>query len=276
MKKVIFSNNSVLSDITKDIERYNTGSSVVDYTATQDFIYIGDYYPFNSFYTDFITANTQATSPSISYWDGSSWISAIEVIDGTNGFNNKGYITFVPNKNNGWTLEDTVDSSGSENITGLGGVTIYDRYWIRVSFNNSMDALTELKYIGHKFCIDSDLYSEFPEFNNSDMLTGFAAGKTNWDEQQIVASRLVMDNLINRQIISYDSQLLDKNELIRPCVSKTAEIIYKSLGDDYKDDKSAAEIESSKRLNKVFKVDKNKNATLDIDETKYHQGKMYR
>jgi hypothetical protein len=61
------------------------------------------------------------------------------------------------------------------------------------------------------------------------------------------------------------------------CVSKTAELIYSGLGDDYIDQKTAARNEYKSRLKKdIFKTDKNANGILEPFEERVRQGRLHR
>jgi hypothetical protein len=269
MKRVIFSDNATLIDHTLNLLNYHSGVGLVDYVATEDYLYLGSNFAFNSFLVKMDTVNTQATTMSIDYWSGSSgWKSVVEIKDETSGLTSDGYVTFVPDKNWGWNRDDTVNSAGVEEVTGLGNVTIYDQYWIRVSFSVTMDVTTDIAWIGHLFCEDDDIYSEYPIFDDSTLKAQYETGKTTWEEQRVRASDLIVDDLISRGILLTSDQILERRKLMKVCVSKTAELIYKALGDDYNDDRKKAKAEYSERIKQGnFFIDKNNNARVDKKET---------
>lgn len=276
--RVIFSDNGTLNDLSVNLNNYHSGTGSIGVVATQDYIYIGSRYPFNSFYMAFGTANTQASTLSIDYWDGSSWQSAVDVIDQTSGFQQDGLITFVPDKGeSGWVLEDTVDRSGNEMVTGLGDVTIYDQYWLRLSLSANLDAGTTIKWVMYKFMVDDDLYSEYPIFNSSTLKDAYESGKTDWEEQIIVGSKLVVDELVRRGLIQSGNQLLDYSKLESPTVPKVAELIFNALGDDYENDRlKARDVFKERSGNKIFNIDLNNNATLDNREIGVRSGHFWR
>ena len=132
--KLIFSDNNSLTDLSTKIKNHRDGEATLPIVASEDYIYIGSRYPFNSIYFKFKTANTNTSAISVSYWEGNLWVDAVEVIDETNGFKNDGYITFVPDKNeSSWLREDTVQGDGNtEEVQGLGSLVIYDHFWLRL------------------------------------------------------------------------------------------------------------------------------------------------
>ena len=273
--KLIFSDNNSLTDLSTKIKNHRDGEATLPIVASEDYLYIGSRYPFNSIYFKFKTANTNTTTVSVSYWEGNEWTNAVEVIDETNGFKNDGYVTFVPDKNeSSWLREDTVQGDGnSEEVQGLGTLVIYDHYWLRLKFSNDLSATTSLNWIGDLFCSDEDMYSEYPIFNSSNLKLAYKAGKTDWENQRIRASDLVISDLVTRNIIEDSGQLLDKDKLKLATVSRTAQIIFNALGDDYVDDTLKAKKEYGERVREnMLSVDKNANARLDVLERRARQG----
>jgi hypothetical protein len=137
--KFIFSDNGTLSDKTIDVANYHGGAAVLPIVSADDALFIGVRYPLNSFYFKSGVVNDQASSMAISYWDGKEFTSMVELIDETavSGVTlaQSGHITFVPDRNEGMAMEDTQDSSGNENVTGLGDVNIYYIYWYKITFS---------------------------------------------------------------------------------------------------------------------------------------------
>jgi len=276
--KLIYSDNATLVDLSANVSNYHSGSDAVTFVAAEDYFYLGQRFAFNQFYMKLSALNTASSTMSLEYWDGREWKSAVEVNDRTIGFTQDGKVFFVPDKQYGWMKSDTVRNNGVEEITGLGDVTIYDRYWLRISFSHDLDADTAIQWMGRLFASDDDLYSEYPMFNNSSLKAAIEAGKTTYEEQRLRATEVCIDNLITKGIISNGNQLLDAEKLKTPITSKTAEIIFSMLGfDEYEDDRKRARNEYTSRLNKdIFNVDLNDNALLDDRETNVRQGRMWR
>jgi hypothetical protein len=280
-KRVIFSNNGTLEDLTVNLNNYHSGNSTLDFIAAEDKLFIGSRFPFNSIYINVGTANSATSAMTIKYWDNSNFVSSVEVIDETSvggaSLAQSGYITFVPSRNNSWSREDTVDSKGNEDVTGLGGVTIYDQFWIEITFSADLDAGTQLSWMGDIFCEDADLDSEFPFLARSNVKTRFEAGKTDWQEQRVRASKVLIDDLISSAVINSGDNLLERHKMMPACVMKTAEIVFNAFGDDYQDNKKEARIEYKSRIKKdIFSVDRNEDGMLSVEESRTRQGRLRR
>ena len=273
--RVIYSDNDALSDLSIDLSSPYIGDSSFTFVAADDYIFIGSPYPFNSVYFKVKTASVTTVTPSVSYWNGSVWTSSIEVQDETSGFKKSGYITWqIDRYKSSWTRDDTKHSSGNERIIGLGGVNIYDQYWIRLSLSG--DTAFALTWIGHCFITDNDLKTEYPEFKSTALLGAVETGKTNWEEQIIRASRLVIEDLIQRKVITSQAQILDRRKMESMTVAKTAEIIYTLLGDDYKDQTAAANKEYLRRIDgQILSIDINNDGDLSVQEGRFRQGYLY-
>ncbi len=273
--RVVYSNDGVLTDLSLDINNLYGGDSSFTFIAAEDYLFLGSPYPFNSIYFKVKTAAVTNVIPSIDYWTGNEWVPSIEAQDETNGFKKSGYITWQINRfKSSWSREDTKHSGGGERVTGLGGVNIYDQYWARLKLSG--DAVFALTWVGHCFITDNDLKTEYPEFKSSTLLGAVESGKTTWEEQIIRASRLVIEDLIQRRIITNQSQILDRRKMESMTVSKTAEIIYNLLGDDYTDQRAAANKEYMRRVDgQILSVDLNNDGDLSLAEGRFRQGYLY-
>jgi len=277
----IFSDNGTLIDMSTELDNYHSETKVIPFVAAEDYIYVGSRFPFNSFYLKQSVVNDQSSVMSVSYWDGSNWYAAVDIIDGTsvNGVTlaQDGIISFVPDKNRNWLWADTIRSSGTEEITGLGDAVIYDHYWIRVSFSVDLLATTALSWMGHLFSDDDALLTEYPVFSNQDLKDSFDSGKSSWEEQSVAASKKIINHLISKNVINSGNQILDYSKLEMANVQRTATIVFGGMGDSYRDDLSAAMIEYKRLISKgEFYLDMNNNARVDPGETKMVIGRMYR
>lgn len=233
-------------------EMYEEQSFALDIDATTDHLFIGANFPFNHVYFNLGVVNATESVMSLETWNGSEWVSASRVIDGTatSGVTlaKDGYVEWVPDKNEPWQREDTVDSNDNENISGLGDVSIYDQYWVRISFSESLDGVTSGLWMGQKYSSDNDLKREYPELLDSDMIDGYEPNKTNWFEQHVLAANLIETDLKDAGIIDDKVQLLVRTDLTRASVSKVAEIIFAGLGKDNKVDQDNANMEYKNRM----------------------------
>ena len=275
--RAIYSNDGTLADFSTEMANYYSGDQAFTFVAAEDYIFLGSLYPFNSVYLKFTTPiASPGVAPSVAYWNGNTWQAPVELIDETKNFTQSGYLTWQINRfKTGWSREDTVTSGGQERVPGLGSVTIYDQYWLRISL--AANCAFSLRWLGHLFITDNDLKTEFPELKNTSLLTAIEAGKTTWEEQIVRASKLVVEDLINRKVITNQNQLLDRRKLESMAVSKTAEIIYQMLGDDYTDQRAAANKEYLRRVDQnILAVDMNNDGDLSVDESRFRQGYLYR
>jgi len=261
---------SSFTDYSNELNTYKTLTALIDLESDST-LYIGQRYPFNGLSFKFDTVNDQASVLSIQYWDGSNWRSVVETSDGTSNsgatFGKDGDITWVPNKNYRWNYDDTVKTDGTTQITNMGDVTIYDQYWVKFTFSGNLKATTALKWVGNLFCSDNDLFAEHPVLNNTDFLTSIESTKTDYEEQRVIASKDVINDLIQREIIVHQGQILDRDKLRLMTVSQTAYIIYKMLGTDYNDERDLAQKDFNNRRNlKIYNVDKDKDGRLDNHE----------
>lgn len=281
MKRIFFDNNGTLSDFSTELENYHNGTALIDYTLSQDAIYIGSELPLNSLFLDVSSVNSIAAAPTLSYWDGQQWREMVEVIDetATNGvaLAKSGHLTWTTDKQYGWTAEDTVKQDDTEQITGLGSVTVYDLYWLKITYSASVTNTTELSFVGPKFCEQADLKGEYAMLGNSTFISNYESGKTTFDREIVLASRIIIEDLIDMAVIQNGDQLLDRRKLRYACVSKVAEIVFNNLGDDYENDTKKAKSEYKQRISKKnYKADFNANARLDEQEKRITTGGLYR
>lgn len=270
-KRVLFSDNGTIQDISTELDEYANGTKIVPLVAAEDFIYIGSRLPFNHLYFKLKTLNVSPSTMTAKYWDGSNWIDFVEFKDQTNGFTSSGFVNFVPNRDKPFMMCST--NYSGQKVQGLETVTIYDLYWVRLSFSADLDATTELKWLGNLFSNDNNLAGEYPDFVRPNVMTAFKAGTTDFEEQHVIAANLIVDDLINRGIVNDGAQILNRSDYTMAAVHKVAELICNAFGDDYADQKKAAREEYQARLQKrIHKVDVNKSGSEEPFERKNSTG----
>lgn len=273
-KRFVFSDNEVLTDASIDMNNLHGGTLNKTIVASEDYIFVGSRFPFNSFYLDINQGNENSGTISVEYWDGDRWRSCVEVLDETNGFSQSGHIVFTPNRDYLWNRDHT--NYNNEQVLGLEDVVIYDKCWARISISSDTTA-TIFNWVGDIFATDDDIYSEFPEFSLTNTKTSFESGKTNWFEQIRLASKLVVDELALKNIIIGSEQILNYRDYTLACVSKVAEIIFGSFGDDYIEQRVQARNEFQRRITKSrHKVDLNGDAIESMHEVVNKTGFMGR
>lgn len=274
-KRIFYSDNGILRDLSVNLNKYDSIESEFDYISGEDHIYIGSRLPFNSLYLKVITQNEMPANMYVEVWDGENWEFVNELIDETGAFQKSGYITFVPDRDTGWNMEDT--NSGGNIITGLDSLKIYDKYWMRISFDADLSSGVSLSWVGHLFADDSDIGSEYPDLAKASVKAAFKTSKTDWEEQLVRASEIVIEDLMINRVILDSSQLLDRYDYRSATIQKAAEIIFNAFGDDFVDQKQRAREEYQRRLsNPTKKIDTNKNAIEDKTESLHEQGWLSR
>ena len=265
-QRIIWDDDGTLVDISKELASINGRTKTISYVAADDFIYIGSDLPFNHRYFEVSTANDQATAPTVAMWDGSAWNSAVDVIDwtsdGIGSFEQSGMIQWSKDRTKTWAWQDT-----TENIPALSTLKIYDFYWLRMSFSGDFNASTALKYVGHKFSTDDDLKQEYPDLIQSKYLTAFQSGKTNWNEQHVVAAEDIVLYLRKKREILSANQVFNWEQFTKAAVHRCAYIIMRPFGDDYAEERSTALKEYHTALNQIhFQVDSDATGRVEREE----------
>jgi len=136
-------------------------NEAVDYTrdefdlvlTTDDKLYIGFSKPFNAAYLELNTANTNATTFTAEYNDGTNWVSLATFFDESKGATRSGFFRW--DKPTDWA-EATVDSKS--------------RFFIRISTSANMLAGTKFQGLNLVFSDDQDLKKLFPEVLSTSVL----------------------------------------------------------------------------------------------------------
>jgi hypothetical protein len=266
-QRVIFNDNGTLTDVSAAVGDFRTGSLTPVYTTGEDYLYIGSEYPFNHKWIDVGTANAVASTVSVSIWNGSSWVAAVDVMDGTKAstasLSQDGFLRWsIDHLTATWSPEEQ-----STNVTGLTGTYISNFYWVRLSWNATLTAGATITYIGNKFSNDDQLFSFYPDLNNADLMTQFEAAKTDWNEQAYAASDALIRELKRRGVIFSRSQVFDYEVLNEPAIHKTAAIIYGGMGPAFTERATAAREAYGKAIDLgYFNVDKDADGVLTPEE----------
>ncbi len=306
MKPVIlFSDNGVITDVSKSLENYHSLTSTIPEVYNQDNIFIGSRLPFNHIYFKVSTPiggiawqlrceasahrrlrarrqnlgsvplnNGWNLKQVVGLWDGNTWRPVAQLFDETvtsgKTMSQSGYISWVPDRYKTWQRWDTVNSSGANLVTGISGINIYDQFWLKLSWSVSLTAGTALAWAGHLFSNDSDLGVEYPDLmlqSTLDAFSGSANSKTSWEEQAVVAAEMITKDLKKTKTVIDSEQVLDRLDLRLASVSKVASIIYNSFGSSHRELKVEAEKDYNDRFAAVTtKIDDNQNALLDLEE----------
>lgn len=273
--RIIWSDNGVLKDLSIQLNEFHTGSVVFPFSASQDYLFIGSDLQFNHRHFEMSVVNALPSVPTVHYWNGTAWKQAVDVIDQTSlsgaTLGQSGILSFSTNKTDNWLIDDTKD--GNQEITGLATLTIYDLYWMRLSFSADFTLTSAIKYIGWKFCSDLDIKAQYPDLVRQDVYDQFEVGKANWTEQIIACSETIVRDLQTRGQIQSGSQILEWDLFTESCVHRTAELIFTAFGKDYVTNRDQARkyYEDSMKL-ALMNIDVNGNARLDPVDRKTKMG----
>ena len=264
--RIIYSNNTVLSDISLAVSDYKASSETLAIIAAEDYLYIGGDLPFNHRYIDVTTANDLASVVSVSIWDGVNWTAAVDVIDETSvagvSFARSGIVRWTTDRNSSWGQEGT-----TENISGLTTVKVYDMYWVRLSFSADLKSTTAINYVGHRFSSDEDLGSRYPDLTLATTKAAFTVGKTDWDDQGFAAAEEIILRLRKENKFFSANQILNPEMFNQASIHKVAQIIYNAFGDDYKDNRDAAKKDFLESFDGIsFDLDRDMDGKLDFNE----------
>lgn len=266
--RVILNKNGTLTDLTLQMADYHSSTAVVDLDTGTDYLYVGSDLPFNHRYFLLSVVNSAAASVSVDLWTGDGWTAAIDILDGSVIGNasmaQSGIISWTPDPDkSSWSWDDTNEMPSS----GLETLKIQGLYWARLKWSANLTNTMALQYVGHKFSADEDLYVEYPEFSTSNFKTAFASGKTNWNDQHLLAAEYVIQDLRVMNLARQGDQILDWRRFKNASVHKAAEIIYKAFGDDYENNLVQAKRDYKDSLQqKYYNLDTNRDATLTEQE----------
>jgi hypothetical protein len=273
--RVFFADNGTLTDRSLEARGGGFTATIV---AAEDYIYLGQMYPFNSFYVDISSAQANASVLSIEYWEGNTWAAAVDVLDETSSSGvtlaQSGVVRFTTDDEERW--QRVQDTSEETSLGDLENATIYDMYWIRMKFSADTTA-TGISQISYKFTDDDTLSGLDPDIDQ--YLTNWESGKTNWTEQIILASTQVTIDLKKNGLLDDVAQLLRIDREIELLTAyKTLITIYSGLGGDKFNQKKADTVLTYNDLigGITVAVDKDGDGLLDRSELNVKVGRPIR
>lgn len=269
-QRVYHIDGATLEDKSVSANSIFADAATVD-IASGEYLYVGSDLPFNHRYFKVSTANTNSASLTVQIWNG-EWVDAVDVIDQTTAsgraLSQNGILSWTTPKNEAWQQEDT------ENIAALSTLRIYGFYWVRIGVSASLSATTAVQYIGHKFATDDDLGGYYPNLVASSVMSAYESGKTDWDEQHLLAAEEIVQDVRRRGIAWNANQILDWEQFRIAAVHRVAANIMIPFGADYRDDRAVALKDYEKAMNlKIFTaVDLNEDGRVDDDERRPFTG----
>ncbi|MBK7380557.1 MAG: hypothetical protein IPJ03_16500 [Ignavibacteriales bacterium] len=234
---------------------------------TDDYLYIGQRFPFTNLFFQMDTVNGATGSISVDYWDGTQWRAGVDVLDGTKSSTiplaKSGNLSWGINQDYNWQIvNDTTDSSAP---SGLAGVYLYDTYWTRLSVNSSVSGSCDAKEIGYAFTTSSQLKSVDIEIDG--YLNSFENGKTDWIPEIMTASKQMVTDLKRLGLVVHQGQIIELDDVWLPATYKTLSLIYFNLGPSYNDKRAAVEKMYKDALNiRRYTFDTNADGKLEKRE----------
>ena len=149
---ILHDDNSSFNDISKSMAGFGRDTETLTYTQGEDSIYIGFYKPINTFYIDFGTANTNAATLSLSYYNGSSFTAVDGLYDDSKGFTRPGFIRW----NRGRDRDSNDEAKTTVNSTEL--------YWYKLDLSATTTEIV-INGINIVFSDDQDLKRELYEYS---------------------------------------------------------------------------------------------------------------
>jgi hypothetical protein len=170
----------------------------------------------------------------IDYWDGTEWQAAVDLLDSSNGLHETAMLQFSLNNKYGWHEVGETDDDSTNCPDEFVGLFINDCYWLRISFDPTADVpnpLTKIKKICYAFTTTDVVNSidvEGPSYYDA-----ILEGKTNWVNEIITASEMMVSDLKRIGFIKSEGQIIEFDEIYLACAYKTLMHIYFQLGKAY-------------------------------------------
>lgn len=226
--------------------------------TTSDFVYVGFHGKFSSRYFQVHTANTNAASTVVEYWDGTAWSAVDDLVDqtvsGANTFAQSGFVSWV-NKDN-WVVRS---------LTGVDSDV--ELYWVRMSVSANLSATTKVHAVLNIFSDDVLLRAYFPELISD--VNYLPSGESNFLDQHLAAKDLVVLRLKQRKLIHHEAQIIEANDVAIASVYAAAMLILQPIATSpaAKDLLEVAKNGFDEEITKVtFSVDVDEDGIVDENE----------
>lgn len=262
--KIALSDNGTVTDESLELNNFHGSDVSLLTVAAEDAIYVGSHEPFNNRYIQVMTANANASNLSVSVWDNKIFRPVVELNDETSvsgaTLGQSGIVSWVPDNQHGWHIDDTAD------IAELSSITVYRFYWAKFTWDADLSG-GSIRYVGHKFSNDQEMASIYPDLLRTEVLDCFETGKTDWDEQHIRATEQIIRDLVNKQVTTSGNEILEWQRFSEAALHRTAMIIFRALGDDFANNFARAENDYRESFEIAARgIDSNRNARVDRSE----------
>ncbi len=266
--RVLDGDNGTITDVS--LANQDESSTIaMDLVVSEDYIYVGQHFPFNNIYFDVNTVNAVSADISIDYWagQGNGWVAGVDILDDTSSAGvplaKSGVVQFSPDRKYSWHRIN--DTENEPMPAGLETITIYNVYWMRISYNATLTAGTLLNRIVYLFTRSQQLDNIDTQINR--FLDSFESGKTDWEDEIVTASQMLVADLRRRGLVTHYGQVLRFEDVTLAADLKTLILIYQNLGPGFRQKLEDARADYEKTLDMGrYTFDKNNDAFTDSGE----------
>lgn len=271
---------ATLTDLSYENQDETVKPAITLPTPATDYLLIGMQYPFNNFFLNLTgcDVNDNVSTLSLEYWDGSKWIPAVDVLDGTSvggkTLARSGAVLFSQDRQkSGWGKVNNTKLQGPPELQTK---DIYDLYWLKVKVSAAIAPAvvvppavqpTEVTIQELGFAWTSGQKMKGIKSEVDRYLPSFASGKTNWIPEIMTASKMLITEMKKQGLVVGPQQLVRMDDFWLPATYKALWLVYSSLGPSYKDQADALHHQFYKTLNvNNVSIDQDKNGRLDQSE----------
>ena len=267
--KIFYSDNGVFTDYTDEMRKWTSDTMTIPLTLGEDYIYIGCPHSFSSRFFLVSTVNAISSRITVEYYYGNnSWRSVKNITDETSVSG----VTFAKTGFISWDLPDDWIRTQINNFPELPyGTNSRDDlgfFWVRLKASATLTATTKLKWLGLIWTTQDYMKIKWPEVDNAAYLP---TGKSDWYELIEMSTGDVADDLNINNIIDYELQAKDINELAKLTALKTLVNILIPMRSSETLDKMRQDFkeEYDKLLKKRLKsIDSDQNEKIDDKEAR--------
>lgn len=265
---------ATLTDLSYDNQDESVKPDITLTTPATDYLLVGMQYPFNNFFIDLTggDVNDNVSTLSVQYWDGSKWVDAVDVLDGTSvsgkTLAKPGSIMFSQDRQKtGW---GKVNNPRVQGPAELSTKDIYDLYWLKIKVSAAIApaapaAAVTMRELGFAWTTGAKMKGIKSEVDR--YLDSFATGKTNWIPEIMAACKMLITEMKKQGLVVGPQQLVRADDFWLPATYKALWLVYSSLGPSYKDQADALHHQYYKTLNvNNVSIDQDGNGRLDQSE----------
>lgn len=265
---------ATLTDLSYENQDETVKPAITLPDPATDYLLIGMQYPFNNFFLNLTgcDVNDNASTLSLEYWDGSKWVAAVDVLDGTSlggkTLARSGAILFSQDRQKtGW---GRVNNTRLQGPPELNTKDIYDLYWLKLKVSAAIAPVApavdvtfqELGFAWTSGAKMKGIKSEVDRY-----LPSFATGKTNWIPEIMTACKMLITEMKKQGLVVGPQQMVRTDDFWLPATYKALWLVYSSLGPSYAEQATALHHQFYKTLNvNNVSIDEDGNGKLDATE----------